>query len=86
MEHFGDPLGAKVAQEPQQDLKNSAIIGFWGRLGDPKCKKNQYKVLFENGRNSIMISKRFFYGFGEGLGSKNISKLRGLGIVFRARC
>jgi hypothetical protein len=28
LEDFGDPLGAQVAQERQQELKNSKNIGF----------------------------------------------------------
>ena len=41
LEHFGDPLGAKVAQERQQDLKNSENMRFWGRPGGSKWMKNQ---------------------------------------------
>ena len=33
LEDFGDPLGAQVAQERQQELKNSKNIGFYGRPG-----------------------------------------------------
>ena len=33
LEDFGDPLGAQVAQERQQELKNSKNVGFEGRPG-----------------------------------------------------
>ena len=86
LEHFGDPLGAKVAQEPQQDLKNSENIGFRGRLGGPKWTKNLYKVLFENGRHSMIILKRLFGRSWKGLRFENHPKMRGPRVVFRPRC
>ena len=36
LEHFGDPLGAKMAQDRHQEQKNMKDLEFWGGLGGPK--------------------------------------------------
>ena len=36
LEHFGDPLGAKMAQDRHQEQKNMKNNQFWGGLGGPK--------------------------------------------------
>ena len=41
LELFGDPLGAKVAQERQQELNKLKNIRFWGRPGSLKWTKNR---------------------------------------------
>ena len=43
LEHFGEPLGAKMAQERQQERKSMKNVEFMGRPGLPKWNQNRSK-------------------------------------------
>ena len=41
LEHFGHPLGAKMAQEWHQEQKMMKNLKFWGGLWGPKWSQNR---------------------------------------------
>jgi hypothetical protein len=44
LEHFGSPLGAKIAQEWHQEQKMMKNVEFWGGPWGPKWGQNQLKI------------------------------------------
>ena len=78
MEHFGDPLGAKMAARLKKHKKTKIL----GSPGGSKMEAKSLKNLLKNRLDFCIYFDTSFSPSWFGFGSKNLSKVRSLRVVF----
>ena len=86
LEHFGHPLGAKMAQERHQDQKSMKNLEFWGGPWGPKWSQNRLKIWLKIDLIFVKISEPLFLDLGSILDPKSSPKWGVSGSLFRPCC